>query len=141
MEVNAIPQFPQVENTPAARPWPVFDPSRDLSPYWTAPPPDWAAALESVAPNVTNIIQQQSQSGESWATTLQKILPALATTYQQREILQIQLERARQGLPPLDNSQFGAQVSVGLDTKTRNALLIGGAALIGLLAWRAFKKG
>jgi hypothetical protein len=138
--VNSIPQFPAVQNTPAAQPWPVLDPSRDLSAYWTPPPPTWANALESVAPNINRVIQEQSQSGSTWVDTLQRVLPALATTYQQREILQIQLERARQGLPPLDNSAFGAQVSVGLDSSTRNILMIGGAALIGLLAWRAFKR-
>lgn len=123
--------FPPVVNTPTAAPLTVFNPQRDLPAYWTPPNAQWANALESVAPTINEKITQQSQAGESWVTTLQRILPALATTVQQREILKIQLERARQGLPPLDNSQFGAQVSVGLDNRT---MMLLGAAAVGIAA-------
>ena len=140
MEINSIPQFPEPANTTINRSLPVFDPARDAQPWWSAPSPEWASAIESVAPNVNKMLQEQSRSRETWDETLQRIMPAIAATVQQREILKIQLERARQGLPPLPNSEFGAQVSVGLDASTRNALLIGGAALIGLLAWRLFKR-
>lgn len=123
--------FPPVVNTPTAAPLTVFDPRRDLSSFWTPPNAQWVNALETVAPTINEKIVQQSQAGETWVTTLQRILPALATTVQQREILKIQLERARQGLPPLDNSQFGAQVSVGLDNRT---LMLLGAAAVGIAA-------
>lgn len=123
--------FPPVVNTPTAAPLTVFDPRRDLAAYWTPPNAQWAMALETVAPTINEKITQQSQAGETWVNTLQRILPALATTVQQREILKIQLERARQGLPPLDNSQFGAQVSIGLDNRT---LMLLGAAAVGIAA-------
>lgn len=143
MEINEIADIfgPVTRTPPTAGPTTVFDPRRDFPGYSTAPSPEWSRALESVAPGMTNLLQSQSAIGETWEQTWQRVMPAIAATVQQREILKIQLERARQGLPPLDNSQFGAQVSVGLDTQTRNILIVGGAALIGLLAWRMFKRG
>ena len=92
-------------------------------------PTDYQTALESVAPSITQKIAQQGGNGESWTDTLQRVLPLLATTYQQKEILNIQLERAKQGLPPLPNSQFGLGVNVGLSDDVKNYLLIGGIAL------------
>ena len=119
----------------------VFDPYRDAAGY-TVPTldPQWGRALETVAPTVTEKIETQARPGESWADTLQRMLPMLAMTIQQREILQIQMERARQGLPPLPNSEFGAQVNVGIDSQTRKALLIGGVALAGVLAFVLLKR-
>jgi hypothetical protein len=121
----------------------VFDPARDLLPQFQAPSSDWVNALESVAPTIIQKIEEQSAAGETWVGTLQKLMPALAMTWQQREIMQIQLERARQGLPPLPNSEFGAQakVSIGLDPQMQRALIAGGAVLIGLIAWRMLRKG
>lgn len=119
----------------------VFDPLRDLQPSYVGIPDLWASSLEAVAPTITEKIGEQAAAGETWADTLQRMLPILAMTVQQREILKIQLERARAGLPPLPNSDFGAQVSVGLDPQTRNLLLYGGLALAALLAFRYMKRG
>lgn len=145
MEINQIDDSfgfgPVTRTPPSSFATTVFDPQRDLPSLSSMPSPEWTQALETVAPGMTNVIQSQTTRGETWAETWQRIMPAIAATVQQREILKIQLERAKQGLPPLDNSQFGAQVSVGLDTQTRNMLLVGGVALIGLLAWRMFKRG
>lgn len=127
--------------TTLTQPGYVFDPYRDQSAYSVAPLDSaWGFSLEAVAPSVTQKIASQQQPGESWTDTLQRMLPALAMTVQQREILKIQMERARAGLPPLPNSEFGAQVNVGLDSQTRNVLLIGGVALAGLLAFMFLKR-
>ena len=126
--------------TTITRPMTVFDPSRDLAPSWLAPADLWASSLETVAPTINQKLREQSLAGETWTDTLQRMLPILAMTYQQREILQIQLERAKAGLPPLPNSDFGAQVSVGIDPATRKWLMIGALGLAGLLAWRVFAR-
>lgn len=119
----------------------VFDPRRDLPPAYVGIPDIWASSLETLAPNITGMIADQSTLGETWIDTLQKMLPILAATAQQREILKIQLERARQGLPPLPNSDFGAQVSIGLDPTTRNVLIFSGLAIVAFVAWKSFRKG
>lgn len=126
--------------TTITRPMTVFDPSRDLAPSWYAPADVWASSLETVAPTINDKLREQSLAGETWTDTLQRMLPVLAMTWQQREILQIQLERAKAGLPPLPNSDFGAQVSVGLDPTTRKYLMVGALGLAGLLAWRVFAR-
>lgn len=48
----------------------------------------------------------------------QTVLPAYLQFEQQREVLDIQLERARAGLPPLSTEQFAPSVQVGLDRDT-----------------------
>lgn len=98
----------------------TLDNSVDLS----APPSDYATVLEQVAPTITEKIAQQGGGGESWTDTLQRVLPMIVATAQQKQILNIQLERAKQGLPPLDNSQFGVGVNVGLSSETKNMLFL-----------------
>lgn len=83
-----------------------------------------------------------SQPTAWYQNVLQSAVQA-ATTYltldQQRELLKIQNERARQGLPPLDVSQYTPGVSVGVESSTQNTLLllvgiiVGGAVLAKVL--------
>jgi hypothetical protein len=102
----------------------------------SAPSREYADALESVAPNITTLVAERTEPGESWIDTLQRLLPVVAATYQQKQILDIQVERARQGLPPLNANQVAAGVNVGIDPQTQKMLMIfGGLALgFGLLA-------
>ena len=55
----------------------------------------------------------------------------------QKAFLQLNIDRARAGQPPLDWSNFqpGATVGFQLDPQTRTALLILGAGLIGALVF------
>lgn len=111
----------------------TFDPAvNDIYNFETTPDAAYAEALETVAPNITQTIAQQQTGGESWMDTLQRTLPALAATYQQQQILNIQLTRAKQGLPPLDPSQYGVGVSVGISPELKNMLLIGGLGIAAL---------
>jgi hypothetical protein len=98
------------------------------------------AALESVAPTVTTKIGEQAMPGESWVDTLQRLMPILATTVQQRQILNAQMERARQGLPPLDATQYGVGVSVGLSPETQRMLMFAALGIGGVLLFMALRK-
>lgn len=104
----------------------------DLPFVETAPSPAYAASLEQIAPNIGSMIAEQQGTGESWLDSLTRLLPIIAATQQQRELLQIQVDRARQGLPPLDASQYSTGVRVGLDDSTKK-LLVGAAVGLGLL--------
>lgn len=108
--------------------------------YDNTPPPEYVTSLEAVAPSITQKIAQQGGSGESWTDTLQRVLPMLAATVQQKEILSIQLARAKAGLPPLDNSQFGVGVSVGLSPDIKNYLMIGGIAALAMFLMSGKRK-
>ena len=58
----------------------------------------------------------------------------------QKDLVKLQLERARQGLAPIDTSQYAPGVNVGLSSDTQSAmtkwLLIGGAVLIAVMFLR-----
>jgi hypothetical protein len=91
---------------------------------------DYVRALSITNPGATQIIADNQAPGEPWWQTGQKILLGLFQTDQQRQIMQLNLERARQGLPPVDPTQYsGLGVQVGLAPQTQNLILIG---LIGL---------
>lgn len=90
-------------------------------------------AIESVTPGINQVISDQQQQGETWMDTLARSLPILAATYQQKQILSVQVERARQGLPPLDASQFAAGVQVGLTPDVKNILIMGGIGLVAVM--------
>ena len=98
-ERNALAGLGQVDYTYDA----YSDPGVS-APSPTAPESDWAV----------------------WLTQAAKIY----TEYDlQKEVLDINLQRAQQGLPPLDLSQYGAGVQVGMTPATQNTLLIAVAIL------------
>lgn len=91
-------------------------------------------AIESFAPGATKIIAENQTPGESWIDTAQKILTGLVMTEQQRQLMQLNIERARQGLPPIDINRYsGVGVNVGLSQGTQQLVLylaLGAGALI-----------
>lgn len=97
-------------------------------------------ALYSFAPNGSNIIAQNQTPGEPWYETAQKILTGLVMTQQQRQLMELNIERARQGLPPIDiNAYSGVGVNVGLSRGTQQLVtyaLIGLGAILLLNAYR-----
>lgn len=90
--------------------------------------------IEQTAPGMTKIINQQSQPGESWIDTAQRALTMLVMTNSQRQLMQINLERARQGLPPISAAQAGLSVGVEVGADTKQLLIYGGLALLAVLA-------
>lgn len=108
----------------------TFDPATDG--FTTNIDDAYANAINQVAPNATAIVQQQQAPGESWMDALQRSLPILAATYQQKQILDVQVERARQGLPPLNASQYAAGVQVGLSSDTQKMLIFGALGIAAL---------
>lgn len=121
----------------------TFDAS-DLSVTQPAPSGDYALSLETIAPNVTSLVADNQQAGETWYDALARLLPALAATEQQRQLLKVQTDRAKAGLPPLDTSQYGLGVRVGLSEDTKQLLVygaIGLAVLVGLGVLHLGRRG
>lgn len=92
-------------------------------------PSDYVSALDEVAPGISGIVAQQTQGDETWYEALTRSMPNIVTTIQQREILRAQIDRARQGLPPLDVAQYGVGVAPG----AANPLIVYGLLGAGLL--------
>lgn len=96
-------------------------------------------SIESFAPNANRIIAENQSPNEPWYVTGQKILTGLIMTEQQRELMQLNIERAKQGLPPVDINRYtGVGVNVGLSQDTQQlatyALLgFGALILLGML--------
>lgn len=83
-----------------------------------------------------NATTQPTAWYQSVAQTIAQAATQYLTLEQQRELLKIQNERARQGLPPLDVSQYTPGVSVGVESGTQKTLLLalgiaGGIFLLG----------
>ena len=91
----------------------------------------YAGGLEQAAPGIVQKIQQTQVQGESWIDTLQKLVPALTMTVQQVQLMQLNIERAKGGLPPIDIASYsGIGVNFGLSPETKNLLIYGGIALV-----------
>ena len=95
---------------------------------------NYAAVLEEIAPGINTKINQTQTANESWIDTLTKLASAVVMTAQQTQLIQLNIERARAGLPPVDIAQYsGIGVNVGLSASTRNLLIYGGIALVAVL--------
>lgn len=87
--------------------------------------------IDQVAPGIVAKINQTQTPGESWIDTLTKLIPSLTLTTQQVQLMQLNIERAKKGLPPVDIASYsGIGVNVGLSESTKNLLIYGGVALI-----------
>jgi hypothetical protein len=111
----------------------------DLSTF--AMPVTYKVALEDAAPGVTTAIDEAQKPGESWTQTLVRILPNLTMGVQQLQLMQINVDRARKGLPPVDAQAYsGAYVNVGLDPNTQRLVTYAGLGLLALFVLNRLSK-
>jgi hypothetical protein len=76
----------------------------------------------------------------SWLDTLKSVAAPLLATYQQQQLFKMNVERAKNGQPPLSSEQFATGVKVGLDPSTQQMLTYGGIGLLAILAFGMLKK-
>lgn len=93
-----------------------------------------AYGVEAIAPGLATVADEIRVSGEDWISAISRAMGTVAMADYQRRLLNVQLDRARQGLPPLDASQYGVGVSV--QAPQLNLLLIGGIAIAAILLLR-----
>jgi hypothetical protein len=109
----------------------VDDPSRVINSDLT---PTWTVALESIAPTITQKIATQQQRDEPWWETWSRIASSVVMANQQRQLMQINVDRAKRGEPPLDIAQYtGVGVQVGVSQNTQQFLTYAGLAVLGFL--------
>lgn len=97
---------------------------------------DFIATFNDVTPGFVDIINEQSAPSESWVQTATRALTGLIMTDAQRRLLNVQLDRAARGLPPLNASQYGLGVNVGLSPETLRVVGFAGLAIAALLIFR-----
>lgn len=112
----------------------------DLVREAVAPDPSWSASLEELAPGVTTLVAENRAANESWVDALARLLPTIAATYQQKQLLDVQVERARNGLAPLDASQYAPGVKVGLSPEVQKLMMWGGIAALAIFAVMAMQR-
>jgi len=96
--------------------------------------PAQESALESIAPGIVKLAKQAQTPNESVANTLIRIMPNIGLGVQQLQLMWINVDRAKKGLPPVDVAQYaGAGVNVGLNPGTQQLVTYAGLALIGLV--------
>ena len=101
----------------------------------------YKVALEDAAPGITTAIDQAQKPGEAWTDTLVRILPNLTMGVQQLQLMQINVDRARKGLPPVDAQAYsGAYVNVGLDPNTQRLVTYAGLGILALFLLNRFSK-
>lgn len=116
----------------------IDDPNRVIQSDLT---PKWTVALESVAPTITQKIASQQQQNEPWWETWGRIASSVVMAKQQRDLMQINVDRAKAGLPPLDMAQYsGVGVNVGLSQQTQQLVIYGGLALLAVLVFNTIAK-
>jgi len=106
--------------------------------YGTAATEDrgFIPAIETAAPGITEIANRIATEGESWISAISRAMTMVSMADYQRRLLNAQLDRARQGLPPLNASEYAPAINVGLSPQTRNLLIYGGIALVAVLLLR-----
>jgi hypothetical protein len=75
-----------------------------------------------------------------WLQAVESIVPTVLTARYQDKVLSTNLQRAQQGLPPLDTAQFQPGVQVELGSNTRNYALGAAALVAGALAFGAVRN-
>ena len=91
-------------------------------------------ATDTIAPGFNDKVAAAAAPGEDWLTTAQRIMTAVTMTYQQQQLMSLNIERAKQGLPPLDIAQYtGVGVNVGLSPATQQLVLVLSLGLLGIL--------
>ena len=96
-------------------------------------------SLQVTNPNAPGMIAAAQKPNEDWWDTAQRILLGIVQLDQQRSIMQINIQRAKLGQPPIDPTSYsGVGVQVGLAPSTQNMIVLGllGLGAILLLARR-----
>jgi len=98
---------------------------------------NWQNSVDSIAPNLSTVIEQNKSVDEPWYVSAQKIMTGLLMTDQQRRLLNVQIDRAQKGLPPLDLTNYtGVGVRVGIAPQTQQLLIYGGLAFLAVMLLR-----
>lgn len=89
-------------------------------------PGEWAAILDTTAPGIVEQTNRVAVPGEDWISSIGRALQTVAMADYQRQLLQVQLERARRGQAPLNPTDYGLGVNLGISS---NVMLLGLAAI------------
>lgn len=96
--------------------------------------------LDKLVPGSSAQAERVRQPGEDYLTAFLRVANGLILSDAQRRLLNVQIQRAQQGLPPLDSSQYGLGVSVGASPDLTRLAWVVGLGALGLLALFAARR-
>ncbi len=111
-----------------------------------------AGAVAGSAPAVDMSVPIDTSSGGNWwdrllnaipstVSTIGNALPALGQAYFQTQAMKINLDRAKQGLPPINTAAYAPGINVGVTPQTRNMLMYGAIGLAAVFVIMQLTKG
>jgi len=104
-------------------------------------PLQYKLVFDQAAPGLTQKIAEAQKPGESWTDTWSRIGSALLMSIQQYKLIDLNTERAKKGLPPVDIASYsGVGVNIGLSPSTQQLLLFGGLAVAALVFFNRSSK-
>jgi len=90
--------------------------------------------FDAAAPGLTEKIEAAQKPGENWTDTYGRIASGLLMTVQQYQLINLNTERAKKGLPPVDIASYsGVGVNIGISPSTQQLLIFGGLAVAALV--------
>lgn len=95
-------------------------------------------ALAAQDPALAQTVNNAAQPGDDLWTAMARAVQVIGLAQSQRQLLQVQMQRMQAGQPPLNSSQYGMGVNVGLAPDT---LKMAGFALAGVAALLFFTRG
>ena len=99
-------------------------------------------SLMAADPSLAQTVANVQAPSENYFDAMLRAANSLILADSQRRLLAVQLDRAKQGLPPLDSGQYGLGVNVGISPETQRSLMIGaGVVGLALLVLYAGKRG
>jgi hypothetical protein len=113
----------------------TWTPQTQLSPFGVEGA--YQNAIAAQDPILNQTIVGARVPGEDYINAGLRVAQSYILADSQRRLLNAQLTRAQSGLPPLDSSQYGMGVSLGLSGDTQKWIMYGaGALLIAFLVLR-----
>lgn len=91
--------------------------------------PDVFEAVASKTTALSGIAEVTADGDSSIWGRIGDAISSMALYDQQRKLFELQLERAKAGLPPIPVDQYGVPVSVGIDPATRNLIMYVGIGI------------
>ena len=97
-------------------------------------PQNFRVVFNTELPGFAELVDQGKNVGETWTNAAIRLATSIAMGAQQFKFMQLNVERARKGQPPIDAQEYsGAYVNVGLSAGTQQLVTYAGLALIGLV--------
>jgi hypothetical protein len=97
-------------------------------------PLQYKLVFDQAAPGLTEKIAEAQKPGENWTDTYGRIASSLLMTVQQYQLINLNTERAKKGLPPVDIASYsGVGVNIGISPSTQQLLIFGGLAVAALV--------